>query len=67
MRKNKVGGNQNRFKYFISSKVGESSTRRCYFPKSYDLEITLNSNRIGIYFKEDLEHIKSFYRVKINP
>lgn len=67
MKKNKIGGNQNRKKRFGSNYVEEYYYQRNFVKSKNRVIISLNHNKIGTYFGYHLVFIESFYKVKINP
>ncbi len=67
MKKNKIGGNQNRKRRFGSNYVIEYYYERSYVKGKGSMFIGLNKNKIGTYFGHYIEYISSFYKVKINP
>ena len=67
MRKNKIGGNQNRKKRFGSNYIEEYYYQREFLRRKARLCISLNHNKIGTYFGHNLAFTESFYKVKINP
>lgn len=67
MKKNRIGGNQHIKKIFEPHQIYGYTNLRHFYPKHSKLEIIQNPNMIGIHFREDLEYIESFYKVKINP